>query len=77
MSLSKDVIGGTIQNFQWNPAIPNIFAYIDGLGSVSTFEIDINSKQLKVLGRSDANDDYSSSLLILIIYFSFLIYLFL
>jgi len=62
MRLPGDMIGDTIQNFAWNPAIPNIFAYIDGHGLVANFEIDQNSKQLKLLGKSDANNDNSSSI---------------
>lgn len=38
-----------------------MFAYIDGTGAVSTFEIDLPTKQLKPLGRSTPNNDYSSS----------------
>ncbi|CAF1285973.1 unnamed protein product [Rotaria sordida] len=60
INLSNNSIGDTIIHFTWNPAIPNMFAYIDGNGSVSTFEIDQNSKQLKSLGKCDANDDNSS-----------------
>ncbi|CAF4005943.1 unnamed protein product, partial [Rotaria sp. Silwood1] len=60
--LSSDSIGNTIQYFTWNPASTNsnMFAYIDGNGSVSTYEIDQNLKQLKILGKCDANDDNSS-----------------
>ncbi|CAF4969021.1 unnamed protein product, partial [Rotaria socialis] len=60
MYLPTDHVGGTIQCFAWNPAISSMFAYIDGNGAVSTFDIDQNSKQLKLLGESDANDDNSS-----------------
>lgn len=62
--LAGDSINNTIQNFTWNPAIPNIFAYLDGCGSISCFEIDQNAKQLKLLGKSDANDNNSSSIFI-------------
>jgi hypothetical protein len=71
MRLSSDAIGGTIQYFTWNPMVPSTFAYIDGHGLVSSFEIDFNSKQLKSLGQSDANDDNSSSKFIRILRFRF------
>ncbi|CAF1913992.1 unnamed protein product [Rotaria magnacalcarata] len=60
MYFSADHVGGAIPCFAWNPAISSMFAYIDGNGTVSTFEIDQNSKQLRLLGKSDANDDNSS-----------------
>lgn len=62
MSLSNDTVGGTIQNFSWNPAISNMFAMIDGNGCVSTFELDQTTKQVKILGKSDAAGDKSSSM---------------
>ncbi|CAF1010804.1 unnamed protein product [Adineta ricciae] len=57
MRLTSDIIGDSIRHFAWNPVIPNIFAYIDGLGSVSTFAID---KQMKTLGKSNADTNNSS-----------------
>jgi hypothetical protein len=59
--LPSDVIGGTIQNFTWNPAIPNRFAYLDGNGSVSCFELDQMSKKIKLLGKSNTDNNSSSS----------------
>lgn len=41
--------------------MPNVFAFIDGLGVVSVYEVDISTKQCKPLGRSQGNNDYSSS----------------
>ncbi|CAF3653683.1 unnamed protein product [Adineta steineri] len=55
--LPQNAIGDSIQSFAWNPANPIVFAYIDGLGSVSCFEID---KQLKPLGQILGNGDNSS-----------------
>lgn len=54
-------MGTSILYFAWNPAIPTIFAYMDGHGSVISFEIDQMSKQIKALGKSNPNDDNSSS----------------
>lgn len=62
MQLSNDSIGGGIQNFSWNPAITNMFAYIDANGFVFTYEIDQNSKQIKLLGKCNSNPDFSSSM---------------
>ncbi|UJR09670.1 hypothetical protein I4U23_013904 [Adineta vaga] len=57
MRLTRDVIGDSIHNFIWNPAMPNLFAFIDGLGSVSTYSID---KQVTNVGKSIADVNNSS-----------------
>jgi hypothetical protein len=60
--LPGDAIGDTIQNFTWNPAIPTRFAYLDGNGLVASYEIDQTSRQIKILGLLNADNDNSSSI---------------
>ncbi len=60
--LSSNAIGGTIQNFTWNPAIPTRFATLHGNGIVAVFELDQISRQIKTLGQSNPNEDNSSSI---------------
>ena len=59
--MSNDAAGGCIDYFAWNPVIPNVFAYMDEHGCLLTYRIDQDSTQLRNLGKSNLNDDNSSS----------------
>ncbi|CAF1435134.1 unnamed protein product, partial [Didymodactylos carnosus] len=56
MSFS-DSVGGTIHSLAWNPVINNLFALMDGSGSVYTYEYDTNIKTIKNSGKSEQNED--------------------
>lgn len=62
LRLQADAIDDMIHSFAWNPAIPSRFIFLDGRGSVASYEVDPIAKQMKLIGQSQPDGDNSSSI---------------